>query len=95
MLARTGGCGGGELLDLMRTMSTDCERLLELEVMDSGSAVDVDDAQCWERIDRDSSIGVKILRDLDIRFTGSSICWTGACCCCSGSCCGGGGGWCC
>ncbi len=56
--------------------STDCERLFEaggslLEV----SAFEVEDAQCWDRIDLLSSIGVKILLDLtDIRLTGSSIC---------------------
>lgn len=47
------------------------------------SLVVVDDAQCCDNMERDSSIGVKIERDLtDMRFTGSSICACGACCCC-------------
>ena len=67
--------------------STEWLRLLEVAVSEREvSALEVLDAQCWERIERDSSIGVKMLRDLtDIRFTGSSSCW-GACCCCSCSC---------
>lgn len=38
------------------------------------SGAEVDEIQCWERMERDSSMGVKMLRDLtDMRF-GSSIC---------------------
>jgi hypothetical protein len=50
--------------------------LLEVAVSEREvSAFEVLEAQCWERMERDSSIGVKMLRDLtDIRFTGSSNC---------------------
>lgn len=52
-------------------------------------AAEVDEAQCCERMERDSSIGVKILRDFTESFlTGSSICW--GCCCCCGCGCGSG-----
>lgn len=65
--------------------STDCDRLFDVGggSLRAGSAFEVDEAQCCERIDRDSSIGVKMLRDLtDMRFTGSSICCEG----CGSSC---------
>jgi hypothetical protein len=87
VLERTGG-GGDVLPALFRVTvarSTDCDRLFEAGAgsLRVGSAFDVDEAQCCERIDRDSSIGVKMLRDFtDIRFTGSSICWEG----CGSSC---------
>lgn len=43
------------------------------------SLVVVLEAQCCDNMERDSSIGVKIERDLtDMRFTGSSICACGA-----------------
>jgi hypothetical protein len=76
--------GGGDVLPVLprvtAAISTDCDRLFEVG---AGSAFEVDEAQCWERIDRDSSIGVNILLDLtDIRFTGSSICCAG----CGSSC---------
>jgi hypothetical protein len=39
------------------------------------SALEVEDAQCCERIERLSSIGVNMLLDFtDILFTGSSSC---------------------
>lgn len=45
------------------------------------SEVVVEEAQCCDRMERDSSMGVKILRDLTgMRFTGSSICACGAVC---------------
>lgn len=81
--------GGGDVLPVLFrvtvTISTECDRLFEVGAgsLRAGSAFDVDEAQCCERIDRDSSIGVKMLRDLtDMRFTGSSICWEG----CGSSC---------
>jgi len=74
--------GGGDVLILTAPVSTDCDRLFEVGAgsLRGSSAFEVDEAQCCERIDRDSSIGVKILLDLtDMRFTGSSICCCGGC----------------
>jgi hypothetical protein len=74
--------GGGDVLILIAPVSTDCDRLFEVGAgsLRGSSAFEVDEAQCCERIDRDSSIGVKILLDLtDMRFTGSSICCCGGC----------------
>ena len=75
---RCGGEGGltwAPVLDTAPT-STDCERLFEVAVsLLEFSALEVEDAQCWERIERLSSIGVNILLDFtDILFTGSSSC---------------------
>jgi hypothetical protein len=80
VLERTGG--GDVLPRFTAGVSTDWDRLFEVGAgsLRGCSAFDVDEAQCCERIDRDSSIGVKILRDLtDMRFTGSSICCCGGC----------------
>lgn len=53
------------------------------------STCEVLEAQCCDKMDLDSSIGVKIDLDFtDIRFTGSSICAGGATCVCAGGCCG-------
>jgi hypothetical protein len=75
--------GGGDFLPrFTAAVSTDCDRLFGVGAgsLRGCSAFEVDEAQCCERIDRDSSIGVKILLDLtDIRFTGSSICCCGGC----------------
>jgi hypothetical protein len=75
--------GGGEVLPRFTApVSTDCDRLLEVGPgsLRGSSAFEVEEAQCCERMDRDSSIGVKMLLDLtDMRFTGSSICCWGAC----------------
>ena len=56
--------------------STDCERLFEVAVsLLECSALEVEDAQCCERMDRLSSIGVNILLDFTgIRLTGSNNC---------------------
>lgn len=80
VLARAGG--GGDVLICTAPVSKDCDRLFEVGAgsLRGCSAFEVDEAQCCERIDRDSSIGVKILLDLtDMRFTGSSICCCGGC----------------
>jgi hypothetical protein len=55
--------------------SIDWERLFEVAVsLRDVSAFEVEEAQCCESIERASSIGVKMLRDLiDIRLTGSSL----------------------
>ena len=74
------GAGESDCLIALETapLSTDCERLFEVAVSLRDSAFDVEDAQCWERIERLSSIGVNMLLCLtDILFTGSSICCTG------------------
>ena len=56
--------------------SMDCDRLFEVAVSPlEFSALEVEEAQCCERIERLSSIGVNMLLDFtDILFTGSSIC---------------------
>jgi hypothetical protein len=78
--ARTGGGEGFVGLGGRETEPTSTEwlwlLLLEVAVSEREvSAFEVLEAQCWERMERDSSIGVKMLRDLtDIRFTGSSNC---------------------
>jgi hypothetical protein len=80
-LLRAGG-GGDVLPRFTPVVSTDCERLFGVGAgsLRGSSAFEVDEAQCCERIDRDSSMGVKILLDLtDMRFTGSSICCCGGC----------------
>lgn len=74
--ARAGG--GGELPVVVRVTaptSTDCARWKAFGSRSPrlGSR-ECDVAQCCDRMDLDSSIGVKMLRDLvDILFTGSSI----------------------
>lgn len=95
--ARLGG-GGDEVFSRpIALVSTDCARLLSVR---AASVCDVELAQCCERIDRLSSMGVKILRDLLVCMRwmgGSSICcccdWISSCftCCCGGDCMGGGG----
>jgi hypothetical protein len=72
-------CGGGErtapLFLATLATSTDCDLVDVATSLLDVSAAEVELAQCCERMDRLSSMGVKILRDLiDIRFTGSSIC---------------------
>jgi len=73
-----GGEGGLAWAPVLETAptSTDCERLFEVAVsLLDFSALEVEDAQCWDRIERLSSIGVNMLLDFtDILFTGSSIC---------------------
>lgn len=74
--------GGGDrttplFLDTL-TASTDCDLVGPATSLLDISAAEVELAQCCESIDRLSSMGVKILRDLtDIRLTGSSICACG------------------
>jgi len=80
VLARGGG--GDFLTRFTAAISTDCDRVSEVGggSLRGCSAFEVDEAQCCERIDRDSSIGVKMLLDLtDMRLTGSSICCCGGC----------------
>jgi hypothetical protein len=83
LLCVLGRGGGGDVLPrFIAAVSTDCDRLFEVGggSLRGCSAFEVDEAQCCERIDRDSSIGVKMLLDLtDMRFTGSSICCCGGC----------------
>jgi hypothetical protein len=71
-----GGEGDFAWLPVLLTAptSTDCERLFEVAVsLLEFSALEVDDAQCCERIERLSSMGVKMLLDFtDIRLTGSN-----------------------
>jgi hypothetical protein len=76
-----GRCDGEAGLDCVvvretAPTSSDCERLFEVVAsLLELSALDDEDAQCWERIERLSSIGVNMLLDFtDIRLTGSSIC---------------------
>ena len=92
-MVRLGGGGGGDLIVLVG--GTGVAAVEEMEEVCAGSerevsAAEVEEAQCWERMERDSSMGVKMERDLtDMRFTGSSI-WAGG-----GACWVCGGGWCC
>ena len=76
--ARVLGGDGSVALLARSTDATSTDRLRLLEVAVSGfeiSAFEVLDAQCCERMERDSSMGVKMLRDFtDMRFTGSSSC---------------------
>lgn len=67
--------GGGDLMVPLRESREEEEaRLVSAGSPRVGSGAEVDEIQCWERMERDSSIGVKMLRDLtDMRF-GSSIC---------------------
>jgi hypothetical protein len=73
------GGGEGGLVPFLATAptSTDWERSLDVALSLLGfSAFTADEAQCCERIDRLSSMGVNMLRDLtDIRLTGSNSCW--------------------
>jgi len=76
------GGAGGEVFSafMLREAappSKDCERRFDVAVsFRDDSALEFEVAQCCERIDRLSSIGVNILRDLtDMRLTGSSNCW--------------------
>ncbi len=58
-------------------VSSDWERLFDVAGSTLvGSTFEVEDAQCCDRMDRDSSIGVNMLRDcFELRFFGgSSIC---------------------
>jgi hypothetical protein len=75
---RCGGEGGLTWVPVLETAptSTDCDRLFEVAVSPlKFSALEVEDAQCCERIERLSSIGVNMLLDFtDILFTGSSSC---------------------
>ena len=75
---RCGGEGGFVCFPVLLTAptSTDCERLFDVAVsLRKFSALELDDAQCCERIERLSSMGVKILLDFtDIRLTGSNSC---------------------
>ena len=67
--------GGGDLMVPLRAESREEEaRLVGAGSPRADSGAEVDEIQCWERMERDSSMGVKMLRDLtDMRF-GSSIC---------------------
>lgn len=73
--ARCGGAGG--LLALVRELATsiDKDRFVAVVSLRDVSAADVELAQCCDKIDRLSSIGVNILRDFtETRLTcGSSI----------------------
>jgi len=75
---RCGGEGGFVWAVVLETApaSTDSDRLFEVAVsLLDCSGFDVEEAQCWERIDRLSSIGVNMLLDFtDIRLTGSNSC---------------------
>ena len=68
-------CGGGDLMAPLRESREEEEaRVASAGSPRVGSGAEVDEIQCWERMERDSSMGVKMLRDLtDMRF-GSSIC---------------------
>lgn len=62
----------------MELVSIDCDRFAVAVSAREDSAFEVEDAQCCDKIDRDSSIGVKMLLDLiECRFIGSSICCCG------------------
>ncbi len=65
--------GGGDVFICTAPVSKDCDRLFEVGAgsLRGCSAFEVDEAQCCERIDRDSSIGVKILLVLRERRFGS------------------------
>lgn len=67
-------CGGGDLMVPLRESREEEARLVSAGSPRVDSGAEVDEIQCWERMERDSSMGVKMLRDLtDMRF-GSSIC---------------------
>jgi hypothetical protein len=68
-------CGGGDLIVPLRESREEEEvRLVSAGSPRVDSGAEVDEIQCWERMERDSSMGVKMLRDLTDGRLGSSIC---------------------